>query len=474
MRSLFWKEPLRFPLYWKGMLAFLAVILVAVGTVSLLTGRITETEFRRYALTHGGMWERQAASLAAYYAGHGSWEGVQDTLQSDHGMGQGQGRGMGGPGFGFRLADSEGRIVGASDGSPGGTASRAELSSGLPIEVEGQIVGYFLPSSQAPANMPLDAGQAQFLARVRSALWIAGLAATVVALVVGGLLFRSIVAPLKRLTTASQAIAAGDLSARAPVQGQDEVAQLAAAFNHMAEGLARAEEARRNQTADVAHELRTPLTVIQGTLEAMLDEVYPADRENLRAALAQTRTLSRLVEDLRLLALSDAGQLHLHTAPLDLVQFLHQIVKAHRPQAGEQGVSLALETPSSLPLVEVDRDRLAQVMGNLLGNSLRYVPQGGHVTVRARDEECEVIISVSDDGPGIPPSDLAHLFERFWRGDRARRQTSGGSGLGLTIARSLVKAHGGRLWAESAEGEGAVFSFALPAAPAPFDQKQPQ
>ncbi len=452
-------------LFWRGMLAFLAVILVAVGTVSLLTGRITETEFRRYALIHGGMWERQAAKLATYYARRGSWEGVQDTLQSAHGMGQG--RGWGGPGFSLRLSDSEGRIVGDSDGFPGGTASRSELASGLPIEVEGQIVGYLIPPSQAPANMPLDAGQAQFLARVRTALWIAGLAATVVALIVGGLLFRSIVAPLRSLTTASQAIAAGDLSARAPVQGQDEVAQLADAFNQMAESLARAEEARRNQTADVAHELRTPLTVIQGTLEAMLDGVYSADRENLQAALTQTRTLSRLVEDLRLLALADAGQLRLHTAPLDLVPFLREIVEAYRPQAQEQRASLELETPPSLASIEADRDRLAQVMGNLLSNALRYAPEGGHITVRARSEGGEVIVSVADDGPGIPPQELPHLFERFWRGDRARRQATGGSGLGLTIARSLVEAHGGRIWAESVEGQGSTFAFALPVSPKP-------
>jgi signal transduction histidine kinase len=197
-------------------------------------------------------------------------------------------------------------------------------------------------------------------------------------------------------------------------------------------------------------------------LEAMLDGVYPADRENLQAALTQTRTLSRLVEDLRLLALAEAGQLRLHTAPLDLAPFLRQIVDAHRARTQEREVSLVLETPPALPLVEADRDRLAQVMGNLLSNALRYAPRGGRITVRAVDEKREVIVTVTDDGPGVPPEDLPHLFERFWRGDRARRQATGGSGLGLTIARSLVEAHGGRIWAESVEGEGSTFAFALP------------
>lgn len=447
-------------LFWKGMLAFLAVILVAVGTVSLLTSRITETEFRRYAIMHGGMGQHWATVLASYYAAHGSWEGVQNALPP--GRGRGAGGMMGMAGFHFQVADAEGRVVGDTDAPPDGTVSQSDLAAAIPIEVEGQVVGYLLTTSSSWKNTPLDAGQAQFLSRVRSALWTAALAATAVALVIGGLLFRSIVAPLRHLTAASRAIAAGDLSVRAPVQGGDEVAQLADAFNQMAESLARAEQARRNQTADVAHELRTPLTVIQGTLEAMLDGVYPADRDNLQAALAQTRTLSRLVEDLRLLALADAGRLSLHTAPLDLASFLRETVEAHQTQAQERDVSLALEIPAPLPPVEADRDRLAQVLGNLLNNALRYVPSGGHVTIRARGTEEEVAVSVSDDGPGIPPADLPHLFERFWRGDRARRQATGGSGLGLTIARSLVEAHGGRLWVESAAGKGAVFTFTLP------------
>ncbi len=456
MRSLFWKE----------MLAFLAVILVAVGMVAVLAGRVTEIEFRRYTFSHGGMWDRQVVELVAYYAEHNSWNGIQDTLQPLQGMGsQGRGRGSGGVGpltLDFRLAGPEGRIVGDTSGSPSGTASQAELESSIPIEVEGRVVGYLLPSTQTPAALPLDPPQAQFLARVHTALWIAALAALTVALVIGGLLSRSIIAPLRRLTTASQAIAEGDLSARAPVQGRDEVTQLADAFNRMAESLARAEESRRNQTADVAHELRTPLTVLQGALEAMLDGVYPTDRENLLAAQAQVRTLARLVEDLRLLALADAGQLHLHAAPLDLGAFLQETVETHQLQAQERKVSLVLEVFPSLPLVQADRDRLAQVMGNLLGNALRYVPKGGHITVHAVDQGQEVIVAVTDDGPGVPSEDLPHLFERFWRGDRARRQATGGSGLGLTIARSLVEAHGGRIWAQSVEGQGSTFTFALP------------
>ncbi len=171
-----------------------------------------------------------------------------------------------------------------------------------------------------------------------------------------------------------------------------------------------------------------------------------------------------MVEDLRLLALADAGQLELYTAPLDLGTLLSEIVQAHRLQAQERAVSLTLEIPHPLPLVEGDQDRLAQVVGNLLSNALRYVPQGGNIVVRAVGQGQKVAVSVSDDGPGISDEDLSHLFERFWRGDQARRRTTGGSGLGLTITRSLVEAHGGRIWAKSVEGQGSIFTFTLPTA----------
>jgi two-component system sensor histidine kinase BaeS len=461
-------------LFWKGMLAFLVVILVAVGTVALLSGRATEVEFRRYA-SFGVRWERQAIDLTGYYVEHNSWEGIQNTLHSLQSQGpglQGRGRGSGGGGMGllsgdFQLTDSEGRIVGDTAGTPSGTIPQAELMTGIPIQVEDRVVGYLFPFHQSNVQTPiaLDVEQTQFLERVQQALWIAALAAIVAALVIGGLLFRSIVAPLRRLTAASQAIAEGDLTVRAPVQGQDEVAQLANAFNQMAGSLARAEEARRNQTADVAHELRTPLTILQGAIEAMLDGVYPTDRENLLAILTQAQTLTRLVEDLRLLALADAGQLELHASPLDLETFLSETVKAHRLQAQEQAVTLTLETPPTPPLVEADRDRLAQIVGNLLRNALQHIQQGGRITVRAAHRGHEIAVSVTDDGPGIPPEDLPHLFERFWRGGQARRRATGGSGLGLAITRSLVEAHGGHIWAESVEGEGSAFTFTLPVAP---------
>ena len=455
-------------LFWKGMVAFLIVILVAIGTVAVLTARATETAFRRYTLTRGVLWEAVTSELAAYYGAQDSWTGIQEALivspDRQHGM---WGRGATDHPMrqvDFRIVDAEGRVVATTQGSPRGSVSRTAFETAVPIEVDGAIVGHLLPAMRPTPTWPLDTAQAAFLDQVNRMLWIGAAAAMAVALVVGGVLFRSITAPLRELTAASEAIARGDLSARAHAHGDDEVAQLADAFNSMAGSLAQMEEARRNQSADIAHELRTPLTMLQGTLEAMLDEVYPADPETLEAALTQTRTLSRLIEDLRVVALVDAGMLHLERDALDLARFLKAVVDAYQPQAREQGVALTLANPSALPVVTADRDRLTQVMGNLLTNSLHYVLEGGQVRVHAECGDGEVLLWVEDDGPGVSPEDLAHLFERFWRADPARRRATGGSGLGLSIARYIVEAHGGRMWAQETPGGGLTVTFSVPLA----------
>lgn len=457
-------------LFWKGIMAFLIVIIVAVGTVAVLTGRLTEAAFRRYELSRSDMWDQTMTGLAGYYEQQGSWAGLQDVLESlserrQH-MGEWRNNPTGGPPprmIDFRIANTQGKIVADTKGLPQGIIPRPALENSIPIEVDGETVGYLVPALVNPPNWPMDAAQMAFLDRIRHTLFIATLAALGVALVIGGLLFRSITAPLRKLTAATETIAQGDLSARAPVRGQDEVAQLAEAFNQMAESLDRMERARRNQTTDIAHELRTPLTVIQGTLEAMLDGVYSPDQENLQAALAQTRTLSRLVEDLRLLALADAGRLELYKTHLDPNAFLPEIVEAHRPEAQKQDIDLSLEMPDvKLPQLLTDRDRLAQVIGNLLSNAFRHVPPDGHVTVRAEERERDVLITVIDDGPGVPQDDLPHIFKRFWRADPARQRKTGGSGLGLSIAQHIVEAHGGVIWADDTPGGGLTVAFTLP------------
>src|SRR5512145_3370191 len=236
----------------------------------------------------------------------------------------------------------------------------------------------------------------------------------------------------------------------------------------MAEEVARADELRRNLTADLAHELRTPLSVIRGKIEGILDGVYPATPKHLEPILEETGLLAHLVEDLSLLALAEAGQLELEKQVMDVGDLLRDAHVNFGPQADDRGVTLSLDLPPEIPSVMADRRRIAQVLGNLLTNALRHTPQGGCVTLGAvvthptpGDNKEKVTVSVSDTGAGISPEDLPNIFERFWRGDKSRGR-SAGSGLGLAIARQLVEMHGGEISVESTPGKGSTFKFVLP------------
>ncbi|MBM4430127.1 MAG: HAMP domain-containing protein, partial [Chloroflexi bacterium] len=278
-------------------------------------------------------------------------------------------------------------------------------------------------------------------------------------------LSRSLAAPLQRLAAAARALANRDFSSRVEVGGSAEVAEVSRAFNDMAAALEQAEVLRKNLMADVAHELRTPLSVLQGNLQAILDDVYPLDKSEVSRLYDQTRLLSRLVEDLRELALADAGKLHMNLQPTDLVQVLRTTCDHVIPAAESEGVTLSLQSPENLPVVRADPDRVAQVLHNLLVNALRHTPAGGSITVSASPLPEGVEITVADTGEGIAAEDLPHIFDRFWRADRWRARNERwpvGSGLGLSIAQGLVRAHKGRIWAESTLGEGATLHFTLP------------
>lgn len=280
--------------------------------------------------------------------------------------------------------------------------------------------------------------------------------------------------PLSETMKAAGALAEGDLSARVPVQGSPEFRHLALSFNRMAEALETADRQRRELLADVAHELRTPLAVIQGNLEGLRDGVYTATPEQVDLLLDETQKLGRLVDDLRLLTLADAGQLPLDMEVLDVHQLLADVRDAFALQAAEAGVTLRVEAPGqALRPLHADPQRLGQVLGNLVANALRHTPSGGRVTLGAApagdgEEPDGIEIWVADTGTGVPPEDLPRIFDRFWRADRARSHEEGaGSGLGLAIARSLVQLHGGRIWAESegVPGKGTTVFLVLPLPP---------
>lgn len=462
----------RFPISGLGLKligAFLLVIIVGVAVTAVLANQATTSEFRLY-MFRGGMGSagQIRAALAEYYAQRGGWAGVETVLET--GMGQmgmmgRYGRGPMGPmmsatmmGSDLALADASGRIVYSPQGRAGQQASSAELENGLPILVNGRRVGTLLGSA-----LPLTAQDQAFLDQVNRAILVSGLIAGGLALVLGAILAMSITAPLRRLRAAAEAIAQGRLDQRVPPGPPDEIGALSAAFNRMAEGLAQAEELRRRMVADIAHELRTPLSVIQAQVEALLDGVFPADAEHIRPIHEETLLLRRLVDDLRTLALADAGQLQLEPATVDVAGLVQRALSRFQPQALEKGVALTAEAAPDLPPLRLDAQRMDQVLGILLDNALRYTPAGGRIGVRVeRSVNGRLRLSVSDTGPGIPAEDLPHVFDRFWRGEKSRSRARGGSGLGLAIAKQLVEAHGGRIWAESTPGQGTTFFMELP------------
>jgi len=459
--------------------AFLLVVLIGGSIDTYLVSRSTRTQFSQYIDQNGRAFAQQLApTLAQYYARQGNWQGVENLLNNpwggmmvNDGMGMmgegnwGNWQGMDGMGMGnnmmgnannpwnmmglrLLLADAQGTIVADSAGQDlGKTLSSTDLASGEPVLVGNQRVGTLLPVYTG-TNVPNAADD--FVSSVNHSTWLAGGIAALVALILGSVLFFQIVSPVQRLTSAAQKIAAGDLSQRIPTQSQDEIGTLANSFNQMADSLAKHEELRRNLIADVAHELRTPLTVIQGNLEAMLDGVLPANPQEIATLRDETALLGRLVSDLRLLSLAEAGQLKLERVEIDPIELITRAVEPFRLQAQSSHIELTMDIAPNLPSVHVDADRIAQVIRNLLSNALRHSPSRGRVTVAcSKDKSQNLLITVTDTGEGIPPVDLPYVFDRFYRADKSRSRASGGSGIGLAIVKQLVETHGGRVWAES-------------------------
>jgi len=463
-------------------LAFALVVLVAVGAVALLINRTTGVELRRY-VTDSGMQVAGSGmqQLVEYYEYYGSWEGVDSLLSGGVFVNGPMGMGMpqlvdsgfqsnmqAGP-LDIVLADARGKIVYDSAGKAvGKSLSAQERTKAVAITPNGsqEAIGYLLLSLPSTGGQDrLGNLEKEFLARVQKVLWIGAALAVGLGLIVGLILSRNLTAPLQRLAGAARAVAGGNLGQQVQVEGSAEMAEVGQAFNEMTSALKRAEVLRQNLVADVAHELRTPLSVLQGNLRAILDDVYDLDKTEISRLYDETRLLSRLVDDLRELALADAGQLNLNLRPTDAAQVIRSTTDSLALAAEAGQVVLTATMPDSLPAIQADPDRVAQVLRNLLVNALRHTLAGGSVTLTAATSDRVVEIAVADTGEGIAAEDLPHVFERFWRADPSRardNRLAGGTGLGLSIAQSLVEAQGGRIWAESTPGEGTIFRFTLP------------
>jgi len=337
----------------------------------------------------------------------------------------------------------------------------------------------------APMGMGMmDDLYTNFTRAVNEALTLAALAAVIAAVLASIVISRTISAPVRAMMTASQHIADGHYEQRVALSGSpkygDELVQLAESFNRMAEKLAHTEKMRRQLIADVSHELRTPLTTIKGSMEGLIDGVLPPTPETFQSIYREADRLQRLVADLQELSRIEAlsatsdqevgGQLVFEAR--EIAELVQIVVQRLRPQFEEKGIDLDLHLPAPLPSVWVDGDRISQVLINLLGNALQYTLPGGTISLRAEVElnvarasnsKKWLRITIEDNGIGIPSEHLPHIFTRFYRVDKSRSRAGGGSGIGLTIAKYLVEAHGGRIWAESeGSGQGSRFTFTLP------------
>jgi two-component system sensor histidine kinase BaeS len=435
----------------KLVLAFFVVSLSGIALVALLASRVATNEFGAFA-------ERQSrdllvTQLESYYSLTNSWAGISQEMRPYNPYDPSQLRGP-------AVVDASGVVVLAGGGLPQGAhVPPSVIAQATPVVIKGVDVGYLVPFPGGAGRPPPGN---EFIDRIRRNLGVAAIGAAALSLILGILLARTLSRPIRLLTEAAQRITEGQLDQHVHIRSHDEIGRLAEAFNRMSDELTRSLHLRQQMTADIAHELRTPLGVILGHAEALSDGVIPASPETFDVIHEEARRLARQVEDLRTLSLSDAGELSIQPFPIDPGMVLSRSFKAHAAEADAAHIELKLEAAPVLPAINVDPDRLTQALDNLVVNALRHTPEGGQVTLGAAQAGDRLRISVRDTGPGVSDDDLEMIFARFYRVDPSRDHQTGGSGLGLAIARSLVKAQGGRIWAEAAPGGGLAVSIEFP------------
>jgi signal transduction histidine kinase len=345
----------------------------------------------------------------------------------------------------------------------------------VPVVRSGQVVELVYAVHAAPGEGVLArVGETfRFLMDFWWQFLLAGALAAGIALVVARWLARGMTQPLRDMAAAAHRMETGDYTTRVHTRSRDEVGQLATAFNRMSAELQNLEQSRRDLVANVSHELKTPIAAIRAHLENLLDGVEQPDPKTLQVMLSQTERLGRLIEQLLELSRLESGDLPLLREETALAPLVSQVLSEIEVARSDCGVVVESELPIDLPPVDADRERVHQVLFNLVDNAVRFTPSGGAVTVSAQRHNGSVEVRVADTGVGIRPEHLPRLFERFYRADPARSREDGGTGIGLAIARSVVEAHGGHIRAESELGEGSVFTFDLPVAPAAKNRREP-
>ena len=440
-------------LQFRLLVAFSLVIVVAIGTVSLFVHLSARGEIQQYE-RRGELIRstRMESLLSRYYSLNGTWAGIEPLVEHMATLYDQR----------ITLADSSETVVADSDrGFLGKKSDPRWPGTALRMPTTRSKVGtlYINPESvpRADSIESLSGSMNRFL------LW-GGLLAIAFAMVLTFALSRRISGPIHALTMAARRIGRGDFSQRVHSRSKDEVGELARSFNSMADDLMLAEELRRNLVADAAHELRTPISNIRGYLEAISDGIKQPDGPTLHSVYEEVAVLSKLVEDLQELTLADSGELHLVRQPEDISRLIRQAATAARGRADAKGINLAVDVPKDLPPCDIDPLRIGQVLRNLLDNAVLHSPTNGRIAITARESDNQVEVAVADTGEGIPPDELSKIFERFYRVEKSRARATGGSGLGLTIAKRLVEAHGGKIEVKSEVGKGSRFAFTVPKA----------
>ncbi len=446
--------------------AFTVVIVIALLAVFVFVTWSTATEFDR--LKQRLDTQRAAelrVALSGYYAASGEWTGVQPYVVHIGRMWD----------WHIVVTDADGSVVADSEGNQPGYSSHTAYTSFPIVSVLGerQQSGtlYVEPQTSPGAERAL---LALALDRIGLFLLLALLIALPASVALAWFLSRRILAPVQTLRVAVQKLGAGDLTQRVEVSDPGELGELSSSFNAMANALERMNRLQRQMIADIAHELRTPLSNIRGYIEAVRDKVLEPDEETIATLDEEAVLLSRLVEDLQELSIVEAGQMTLERQPQDISELVVRTTDAMSTTAAGRNIRLERRIESQLPPVSVDYHRISQVLRNLLDNALSHTGDGGRVSVDVTRDGDRVVVSVTDTGEGIEPEALPYVFDRFYRVDKSRTRATGGSGLGLTISKGLVEAHGGTLAVESTPGEGSRFFFTLPVyvdeAPAGDDQ----
>jgi signal transduction histidine kinase len=440
----------------KFILAFMAASLVAIALVGIFTSMVSNRQFQSFI--ENKLVEELSIRVIQYYEEYQTLLGIQKVINTATGSFPQNYESFNRPGI-ILIMPNRIVLLGDENHHPGTSLSPAEFKDAHPIEYNGDTIAYL--AIITPQFRP-NPQEKEFIERTNSALLYASLIAVALAILLGLIFTSTLLKPLSNLNTAIGKMEKGELLQEVPKTSDDELGDVIEGFNQMSHALAAANARREQMTADIAHELRSPLTVINGYLEALEDGVLQPTSERIKIIQQEVGQLNRLVSDLRTLALADSGQLEIIKDKVEIQTIFNHLRNAYELIAKSKKLDLSFNKEDQSTYIYADEGRILQVLSNLIINAIRHTSEGGIISINAFNKESGTVIEVNDTGEGIPKEDLDLVFERFYRADPSRQTTSSQSGLGLSIVKALVEAHGGKVDVKSEIGKGSTFSVFLP------------